>query len=406
MPVLPRLRSPAALRSAAVGAGSAFPAAPLLTAADKGSLTAVVVASVALAVVVAVATVRARPRPAPALFGAVLVGVASLLLAVTPPGAITALIAVVLGAGAGLVMPTVEGADRRLAVFAAAVVAASVGVLTLAGGTGVGLRLVAVTAVAVAAVAAAEGQPGPRVPEGRRRRLPVTGVSLLAAGLVLWVAGNDPAVGWFGPVVSHGPRERAEVALTFDDGPDPRWSPEVARLLDERGVKATFFQVGSAVDAHPDVSRSLLSGGHLLANHSYHHDYWRWLDPRYPELDRAGTAFERNLGVCPAFFRPPHGQRTPFMVARVRQRGMKVVTWDVSARDWSDTDPQRVAQRVLDGVRPGSIVLLHDGLDGAGGADRSVVVGALPLILDGLEGRGLQPVRLDDLLDRSGYRPC
>ena len=80
-------------------------------------------------------------------------------------------------------------------------------------------------------------------------------------------------------------------------------------------MKGTFFTVGKALDARPDITRALYDDGHLLGNHSYHHDYWRWLDPRYPELDRTQDAFERALGVCPGFFRPPHGQRTPVHVA-------------------------------------------------------------------------------------------
>ena len=93
-------------------------------------------------------------------------------------------------------------------------------------------------------------------------------------------------------------------------------------ILDAHAVKATFFTVGKALDARPDISQALLSDGQLLGAHSYHHDYWRWLDPRYPELDRTQKAFQRQLGVCPAFFRPPHGQRTPFMSWLVHDREM------------------------------------------------------------------------------------
>ena len=132
-----------------------------------------------------------------------------------------------------------------------------------------------------------------------------------------------------------------------------------------------------------------------------------WLDPRYPELDQTQNAFERELGVCPAFYRPPHGSHTPFMAHVVSDRGMTMVTWDVSAGDWATGDEQLVARRILDGVQPGSIILLHDGSDGnIGAADRSVVLRALPIILDGLQQRGLHPVTLDKLLGKPGYVPC
>ena len=141
----------------------------------------------------------------------------------------------------------------------------------------------------------------------------------------------------------------------------------------------------------------------LLGGHSYHHDYWRWLDPRYPELQRSIDAFKRHLGVCPRYYRPPHGQRTPFMNLLLHNRDMMSVTWDVSAGDWATDDAALIAERVLRDVRPGSIILLHDGLDGDVDADRSVIVRALPLILDGLRDRGLQPVRVDELVGEPGY---
>jgi peptidoglycan-N-acetylglucosamine deacetylase len=227
--------------------------------------------------------------------------------------------------------------------------------------------------------------------------------ALVAAGLLAWVGANDPTVQWFGHVTTHGDRTANLVAITFDDGPDDPYTLDVARILDDYGVKGTFFQVGKAIDAAPAITRTLLDDGHLLANHSYHHDYWRWLDPRYPELQRTQDAFKGHVGQCPAFFRPPHGQRTPFMLARVSSEGMHAVTWDVSASDWVEVDGALVARNILASVRPGSIVLLHDGLDGNVHADRSVVLTALPLVLDGLLERGLHPVRLDELLGRPGY---
>lgn len=237
----------------------------------------------------------------------------------------------------------------------------------------------------------------------RRPTALAAGASVVAFVLVLWVAANDPTVQWFGTVITHGDRGTNRVALTFDDGPDDEFSLEIAAILDAYDTKGTFFEVGKAIDSRPDIVRRLFDGGHLLANHSYHHDYWRWLDPRYPELERTQDAFERQLGVCPAFFRPPHGQRTPFMLARVSDRDMHTVTWDVSASDWTSTDAQQVADTILDRVQPGSIILLHDGIDGSVDADRTVVVEALPRILDGLEARGLEPVRLDELLGLPGY---
>ena len=180
---------------------------------------------------------------------------------------------------------------------------------------------------------------------------------------------------------------------------------EISAILQQYGVRGTFFEVGKAIAKRPDVSRQLLAAGQILGNHSYHHDAVSYLDPTYPELDEAERAFKENVGVCPALFRPPHGTHTPFMSRTVTDRGMKLVTWDVSAKDWIESDADRLARNIVEKARPGSIILLHDGLDGNIPADRSVVVAALPRIIEGLRSKGFTLVGLDELLGVAAYLP-
>src|SRR4051812_22709200 len=270
---------------------------------------------VALAVGSQVARLVPRPRLAP--LGAVLGVTALVLYAVTPRGVLDLSIGVVLGIAIGLVVPDTRLWDRASVVAIAAGVASAF----------VNVRLTAAVIIATAAYNVTRHR-GERQRLGRRMIAVVTAGSVFAAGLVLWVGANDPTVQWFGHVITHGNRSDNRVALTFDDGPDDPFSLEISGILDEHGVKGTFFEVGKAIDARPDIAKALYADGHLLGNHSYHHDYWRWLDPRYPELDRTEDAFKEHLGVCPAFFRPPHGQRTPFMLAHVSNSGMHAVTWD------------------------------------------------------------------------------
>ncbi len=261
----------------------------------------------------------------------------------------------------------------------------------------------AIGAIAIATSAVAAMAPPLRMNAGRRWLLLALGGPILALATSAYIGATTPSVTWFGSLIHHGPRASDEVAITFDDGPNPPYTLQISGILDRYGVKGTFFTVGKAVDARPDVSKALLDDGHLLGNHSYNHDAFRWLDPRYPELDETQAAFKRTLGVCPALYRPPHGSHTPFMAKVVEDRGMKMVTWDVSAADWATSDGALVAKRVLEKTKPGSIILLHDGIDGNIGADRGVVLRALPLILDGLRERGLKPVTLDKLLGVPGY---
>lgn len=234
----------------------------------------------------------------------------------------------------------------------------------------------------------------------------VTGVVVLVSAFsVFWTGSTNPRVTWFGSLHSHGDRTQPVVAITFDDGPNPDYTLAVAQILDDHGVKGTFFEVGKAVAQRPDITQALIADGHVVGNHSYLHDAVRYLDPRYPELDRAERTIASESGVCPALFRPPHGTHTPFMSHVVTSRGMTLVTWDVSAQDWVEDDAGRLAENILAKVRPGSIILLHDGLDGNIPADRSVVVRALPAILDGLAAKGLTAVTLDTLLGVPAYMP-
>lgn len=229
---------------------------------------------------------------------------------------------------------------------------------------------------------------------------------LVVSGTGAWIGANSSTESWFGAQVSHGDRHGREVALTFDDGPNSTTTLRVRDILDAHGVKGAFFTVGKALDARPDLSRALVDDGHLVGDHSYNHDSWHWLDPWYRELAHAQATFRSRLHVCPAFYRAPHGQHTPLLALAVHTRHMTMVGWDVGAGDFATTNARLVARRVLSRVRPGSIIDLHDGLDGRVTVDRSVLVRALPLILDGLHGRGLKVVRLDALVGKAGYLPA
>jgi peptidoglycan/xylan/chitin deacetylase (PgdA/CDA1 family) len=385
-------------------AALALPAVPAV-AADR-SPTSLILAAVAVGLGATAAWWISRRLGAPrlllAVLGGLLVVVAGWLLPQADVSPITVLIGLGVGVGAGLGGATPNILRRRQAAIGAAVglvvLAALVGVDGQHGTAWAGL----VDGVAIAGVGVlAHSRPRTRAPGSVRAAAAVAAV--VTVGATFWVGANSPTVTWFGSQVSHGPRDGREVAITFDDGPDDPYTLEIARILDARGAKGTFFMVGKALDRRPDIARALRADGHLLGNHSYHHDEWRWLDPRYPELDRTQTAFRHNLGVCPTFYRAPHGQHTPLLAHVVGDHGMTMVGWEVSSGDWNTRDAGLIARRTLDKVKPGSIIVLHDGLDGSVTADRSVLVRAVPMILDGLERRGLKPVRLDALLHERGY---
>ncbi|MEZ4554112.1 MAG: polysaccharide deacetylase family protein [Dehalococcoidia bacterium] len=203
--------------------------------------------------------------------------------------------------------------------------------------------------------------------------------------------------------VTHGPASSPVVALTFDDGLNGETTRAVATMLEATGMRGTFFVVGQTVEGQADLGRELIAHGHVVANHSFDHVRAGPDDAGYGQLARTQAEIRRVLGVCPRYFRPPYGTETKHTRAAVRAAGMRTVLWDVEVGDWSETDASRLASNVLGKVRGGSIVLLHDGSEGRPGADRSVLLAALPMILDGLRARGLTSVGLDELLGDSAY---
>jgi peptidoglycan-N-acetylglucosamine deacetylase len=344
---------------------------------------------------------RSVPRPSLALLGPPVALVAAWLIPQRPDATSAIVLAGVFGVGAALAAPVVRRPRPVVVAGAFAVLA----IAAIAGSRALVLGL-AVGAVFIAGAVARFGRFG--LPRTHRLRTLALGSTLVVAvsALTGYFGASTVGATWFGGGVVHGPRSSGEVAITFDDGPDTSATPQILKILDAAGVKGSFFLVGKTLDSSPQVLRDLVADGQLVGNHSYHHDEWRWLDPRYPELERTQKAFAREIGTCPVWFRPPHGQRTPLMARVVKEHRMRMAMWDVSVSDRGGSDPQAIADEVLASVRGGSIIDLHAGRDGTSAAHRAAVIAALPLILDGLQARNLHPVRLDTLIGGPAYQPC
>src|SRR5438093_7698996 len=287
------------------------------------------------------------------------------------------------------------------------------GVLNQAGGTSPVLWLAGGLA-AVAAVIALVPPVWAKSPQIAAARRPFrTMLTFSAKGGLVFSLGFpviavylawQPGSQLYGEMTTHGPRDGTEVAITFDDGPNDPWTLRIAKTLDDYGVQGTFFTVGINAESHPDIVRSLAAQGHLIGNHSYrHHKSDALVDPHYGELWKAEHAISSAARVCPAIYRPPNGFHTPWQLHAVASHGMKTVTWDVIPRDWKDPPSDEITRRVLNSVKPGSIILLHDGKDTDHHADRSATLKALPGIIEGLRARGYNIVRLDRLLSIPGY---
>jgi peptidoglycan/xylan/chitin deacetylase (PgdA/CDA1 family) len=192
------------------------------------------------------------------------------------------------------------------------------------------------------------------------------------------------------------------VALTFDDGPDPRSTPAVLDRLGALGVRATFFCLGEHAAAHPDLVSEALGRGHQVETHGFHHEHHFARSPRWvrADLDRALDAMAA-AGAHPRWFRPPYGQATGPTLFEARRHGLAPVLWSAWGREWDEPDAAAVARRVAAGLGPGAIVLLHDAdVDSPAGSWRRTH-DALGRIADAIAGRGMEAVTLDELVGRA-----
>lgn len=186
------------------------------------------------------------------------------------------------------------------------------------------------------------------------------------------------------------------VALTYDDGPDPEHTPAVLTALARAGVRATFFPLVYRAERHPDLVRAVLDAGHEIGLHGIDHTRLTTLPAHrvVPVLAEGRARLEAVTGRPVRYFRPPYGSQTLRTRLAIRRVGLDPVVWGPSARDWVDGPAAEVAGRVMDGLHPGAVVLLHDGFEVPDGDPTPA-----PTF-----DRGEVTCRVLDLLDHAGYR--
>jgi peptidoglycan/xylan/chitin deacetylase (PgdA/CDA1 family) len=220
-------------------------------------------------------------------------------------------------------------------------------------------------------------------------------LALILCGVLILRLGMFVDVLWRGPVDARG------VALTFDDGPSPETTPKVLDLLDEAGVKATFFVIGRKVKLYPELVRDIVARGHAVGVHGYDHD--RLFSLRTPEsirldLARAIEVITAASGEAPTLFRPPIGHTSPRIAGALEAFDFTVVGWSVRGLDGlSGARADRVAARIVPHLKDGAIVLLHDASENEDFTPASVA--ALPKILAAMARKNLPGVRVDSWIE-------
>ncbi len=222
----------------------------------------------------------------------------------------------------------------------------------------------------------------------------VTAVLGTAAAAGLAVGGYAYASMWPGSQIFGrtliAPRRPGELALTFDDGPNPAWTPRLLEVLAAYDVKATFFMVGRYAAAEPELVRRVAGEGHVVGMHSWDHPNLAWAGKARVEeqLRRGCDALEQILGRKVRFFRPPFGSRGPLALRAARRMGLVPVIWNAMTNDWEEPSAQRIAAALGEKIdrleRRGwaANIVLHDGGHLKPGINREPSVTAAGLLLE------------------------
>ena len=208
-------------------------------------------------------------------------------------------------------------------------------------------------------------------------------------------------LGFFVPSFCRGRQSGAGVVLTFDDGPDPSGTKGLLEILSQHGVKAAFFPAGMKAEAYPHLLREIDQAGHVIGNHTYRHAWFtnllvgRCLER---EVVKAQKVIEAAIGRTPAFFRPPAGLTNPHLRSVLRRLGLVSVGWDVRVFD-TRKKSESVVERILEKVREGSIILLHEGC-----RDPVLFKEMVDSIVKGIRGRGFIFTDLERTIGLRAYQ--
>ena len=258
-------------------------------------------------------------------------------------------------------------------------------------------------AAAIAAGGAALA--GLRTTRGRPLSSPITlaaaGAGLAAGGLMVyeWLS---PRSWLYGRVFWHARTSERVVALTFDDEPCHPYTEQLLEVLDGEGVRATFFQIGNNVRREPNLAAEVASR-HVVGNHTFSHPHLVWSRPGTvrEQLQRGQEAIHDATGTLPDLFRVPHGWYGPQVISTAEELGFRCVGWSVMAWDWDRPPSDVIQRRILGGLRPGGVSLLHDGqdTDAFPKADRSHTIAAVPRIIRSLKASGYRFLTLPELME-------
>jgi peptidoglycan-N-acetylglucosamine deacetylase len=237
------------------------------------------------------------------------------------------------------------------------------------------------------------------------------GSALTAAGVTAIAAAGyqsmAPTGQWFGRTFSGADRGSKLLALTFDDGPNDPHTLRLLEILAKHEVRATFFVIGRYAQLRPDIVRELVKAGHVVGNHTFSHPLLIFQSAAKirNELETCQRALNDALGERSKLFRPPFGGRRPAVLRIAREIGLQPVMWNVTGYDWNAPSAEYIERKVVQKVRGGDVILLHDGGHLHMGADRSRTVTAADWMIGRYKAEGYEFLTIPEMMARNSGPP-
>lgn len=221
------------------------------------------------------------------------------------------------------------------------------------------------------------------------------GAIVLLSGFLLFQISKSRTFQFFGEIISRVNTDQKVIALTFDDAPNSK-TQEILNILKEKQVKATFYEVGKAIEQYPEEAKSIVEAGMEIGNHSYSHKRMVLKSPSFihTEVQNTNTLIRSSGYKGEITFRPPNGKKLFGLPWYLRQHNIKTVMWDVEPDTYVAGNSDAIIKYTLSHVRPGSIILIHPFCENECVADRE----ALPKIIDKLQSQGYRFVTISELL--------
>ncbi|MFO1462261.1 MAG: polysaccharide deacetylase family protein [bacterium] len=227
-------------------------------------------------------------------------------------------------------------------------------------------------------------------------------LALLAFAALGWglAAAFIPCFPGFGSALCQGPSREKWIALTFDDGPNEPFTSQILDILEAKQVPAAFFTLGNSISRNPEVVARMRRSGFTVGNHTQdHRPLWNLSSA---EIASEIESWERAMapfGIpSPKLFRSPHGWKSPFLSKILEDKGYRLIGWTRGVWDTDNPGEEVLLSRITARPTPGMILLLHDGINGVPGADRSQLVRVLPRIIDDYRAQGFRFVSLGEML--------